>query len=147
MPDKFTLCNARRFYLSVVEYCQYLLMSLINRHWLAMCHTLVVTAYPLPVGSNFVLGEMISQGRLLGNYIPLKLHRLSLVYNLFFLGGGLKTRDPRLLRPCYQRQTILLVRNGLISRHPNLKFLRFLLFLIVDISASIPPPLKRKAPL
>jgi hypothetical protein len=42
-------------------------MSVINRHWLAMHHTLVVIAYPLPVGSNFVLGELISQGRLLGN--------------------------------------------------------------------------------
>ena len=125
---KFALCNARQFYLSVVEYCQYLLMSLINRHWLAMRHTLVFTAYPLSVGRNFVLGELISQGRLLGNYIPLKLYRLSLVYN-FFLGGGLKTPDPRLLRPCYARQFYSSVPvNGLISRHPNLKFLRFFCF-------------------
>ena len=73
-----------------------------------MRYTLVFTAYPLPVGSNFVLGELISQGRLLGIYIPLKLQIIaSLQY--FFWGGGLKTPDPRLLRPCYQRQTILLV--------------------------------------
>jgi hypothetical protein len=82
-------------------------MSLINRHWLAMRHTLVFTAYPLHVGSNFVLGELISQGRLLGNYMPLKLHRLSLVYKFFFWGGAEDPRPP--VATALLRQTILLV--------------------------------------
>jgi hypothetical protein len=81
-------------------------MSLINRHWLAMRRTLVFTAYRLPVGSNFVLEELISQGRLLGNYIPLKLHRLSLVYNFF--GGGAENPRP-LVATALLRQIILLL--------------------------------------
>ena len=48
----------------------------------------------------------------------------------------------------YQRRTTLLVSGSKrvnFSSRPNLKFLRFLLFLIVDISANIPPPLKTKS--
>ena len=87
--------------------------------------------------------------RLLGNYIPLKLHRLSLVYKFIFLGGGgggLKTSDPRLLRPWYARQFYSSVPvNGLISRHPNLKFLRFFVSNCRYLSKYPPPPFKTKS--
>jgi hypothetical protein len=53
------------------------------------------------IGSNFVLGGgLISQGRLLGHYLPLKLYRLSLVYKL--LGGAADQYHPplTLLQTC-----------------------------------------------
>ena len=98
------------------------------------------------VGSNFVLGELISQGRLLGNYIPLKLHRLSVVHKLLRGGGGrLKTPDHRLLRPCYRRQTSLLVS---ASKRVNFSSPQFKIFKIFIVSncrylSKYPPPLTK----